>query len=285
MTTTRTAISTAPAADRAAGGTTTAGERGAAARPAGFFRDVATVAGRAVRSALRAPEEIVPAIITPLFFFAVFTGALEDVSSFTGIEDYRAFQLPVAIITAVTGVSRAATVVTDIRSGYLDRLLISPVNRTALLLGMMIADLLLVVALSIPVVTLGFVVGVDFATGPLGVLAFVGIAALWGLAYAGLPYTLALRTGSAAAVGSSFLLFFPFAFLTTTFLPEEQLTGWLATVADYNPVTYLLAGLRALVIDGWVAADLAGALAAIAAVGAVSLVLAFAALRARVRRS
>src|SRR3712207_7371707 len=57
------------------------------------------------------------------------------------------------------------------------------------------------------------------------------------------PYTIALRTGNPAAVNSSFVLFFPFAFLTTTFLPQEALTGWLATVADFNPVTYLLAGL------------------------------------------
>ena len=72
-------------------------------------------------------------------------------------------------------------------------------------------------------------------------------------------------------------------FLTTTFLPQEALTGWLAAVADYNPVTYLLAGLRSLISDGWVPSDLLPAVAAIAAVGAVSFYLAFSALRARVR--
>lgn len=257
---------------------------GVTARPAGFWRDLASVAGRAVRAVVRAPEEVIPAIITPLFFFAVFTGALDGISAFAGIEDFRAFQLPVAIVTAVTGVSRASTLVTDIQSGYLDRLLVSPVNRLSLLLGLMVADFVVVVALSIPVVALGFIVGVDFATGPLGVLAFIVIGALWGLAYTGLPYTIALRTGSPAAVNASFLVFFPFAFLTTTFLPADALTGWLATVATFNPVTYLLAGLRALVIDGWVTADLLGALAAIAGLGALSFLLALTALRARVRR-
>jgi ABC-2 type transport system permease protein len=86
-------------------------------------------------------------------------------------------------------------------------------------------------------------------------------------------------------VNSSFVLFFPFAFLTTTFLPQEALTGWLATVADYNPVTYLLAGLRALITKGWVASELLLALGAVAAVGCVSFGLAFLALRARVRRA
>ncbi len=110
------------------------------------------------------------------------------------------------------------------------------------------------------------------------------IAGLWGLAFTGFPYTIALRTGNPAAVASSFLLFFPFAFLTTTFLPQEALTGWLSTVATYNPVTYILAGLRSLLTDGWVAKDLLGAFLAIAGVGAVSFTLAFTALKARVSR-
>ena len=55
---------------------------------------------------------------------------------------------------------------------------------------------------------------------------------------------------SAAAVNSSFILRFPFVFLTTTFLPQETLASWLATLADYNPVTHLPAGLRTLVPEG-----------------------------------
>ncbi len=255
------------------------------ARPAGFWRDLASVAGRALRAVPREPEVLIPSLIVPIFFFAVNVGALSDISSFAGIEDYEAFQLPVAIIFAVTGVSRASALVTDIQSGYFDRLLVSPVNRYSLLLGLMVADFALVIGLSIPVLALGFLLGVQFATGPLGVLAFLLLAGLWGLAYTGFPYAIALRTGNPAAVNSSFILFFPFAFLTTTFLPQEALTGWLATVADYNPVTYLLAGLRALVSEGWEVEDLLPAAGAVAGVGLLSFGLAFTALRARVRRS
>ena len=253
------------------------------ARPAGFWRDLMSVAGRALRAIPREPEALVPALIIPLFFFAVNVGSLSDISSFTGVEDFKAFQIPVAIVFAVTGVSRASSLVTDIQSGYFDRLLVSPVSRYSLLLGLMVADLVLVVALCLPVLALGFFLGVGFESGFLGVLVFLLIAGLWGLAFTGFPYAIALRTGNPAAVNSSFLLFFPFAFLTTTFLPQEALTGWLATVADYNPVTYLLAGLRSLISDGWVLSDLAPAVAAVALMGAVSFALAFSALRSRVR--
>ncbi|MGS0688486.1 ABC transporter permease [Nakamurella sp. GG22] len=254
------------------------------ARPAGFRRDVVAVAGRALRAAIREPAAFVPALMLPLFFFAVNVGALQDVSGFAGVTDYKAFQLPVAIVFAVTGISSAPRLVTDITSGYFDRLLISPIRRSALLLGLMVADIFTVIALTIPVLTAGFLLGVRFEAGALGVLVFIGLAALWGLALTGLPYAIALRTGSPSAVATSFVIFFPFTFLTTTFLPQEALTGWLATVSEFNPVTYLLAGLRSLIIDGWVAADLLAALAAIAALAAVSFTLALSALRARVRR-
>jgi ABC-2 type transport system permease protein len=131
---------------------------------------------------------------------------------------------------------------------------------------------------------LGFVVGVRFETGILGVLAFTLIGALWGLAFTGFPYAIALKTGNPGAVNSSFLLFFPFAFLTTAFVPQEALTGWLSAIATWNPVTYLLEGLRSLITEGWEWDELAKALAAVGGVALLSQTLAFVALRGRVAR-
>ena len=254
------------------------------ARSAHFMHDLFIVAKRAIRLALREPESIIPGIIVPLFFFIVNVGALSDISGFAGVMDYKAFQLPVAIVFAVTGISRASSLVTDIQSGYFDRLLISPVNRSALLLGLMCADFLVVVLLSIPVIVLGLTLGVTFVTGPLGIVAFILMAAAWGLAFTGFPYAIALKTGNPGAVNSSFLLFFPFAFLTTSFLPLDALTGWLATVATYNPVTYLLEGLRTITSDGWVWASIWPALAAILSLGLFSQLLAFRALSGRTKQ-
>ncbi len=255
------------------------------ARQGGFLNDISAVALRAVRLSLREPEAIIPAIVIPVFFFAVNIGALQQFTegAIPGF-DFKAFQLPVAIIFAVTGISRASSLVTDIQSGYFDRLLLTPVHRATLLLGLMIADLALVMALSTGVVLMGLAVGVRFATGLLGIVFFIVLGGLWGLAFTGFPYAIALKTGNPAAVNTSFILFFPFAFLTSAFVPQEALTGWLATAATYNPVTYLLDGMRSLITEGWEWGEIAGALAAIFGVGAVSFGLAFAALRGRVRR-
>jgi ABC-2 type transport system permease protein len=249
----------------------------------GFALDLATVARRSLRGALREPEAVIPALVIPVFFFLVNVGALEKVAEAGGGLDYRAFQLPVAVIFAVTGVSRANALVADIATGYFERLLLTPVNRLALLLGLMVADFALVVALCLPVLVLGAVAGVTFVTGLPGLLAFVLLAGAWGVAFTGLPYTIALRTGNPAAVAASFVLFFPFAFLTTAFVPAEALSGWLAQVARFNPVTYVLAALRALVSDGWNAPVLAQGVVATAMVATLSIGLALLALQRRVR--
>ncbi len=65
-------------------------------------------------------------------------------------------------------------------------------------------------------------------------------------------------------MNSTFLLFFPFLFLTSSYVPRSQLSGWLHTVAGLNPVTYLLEGLRSLVSSGWQWGELGKAALAIA---------------------
>lgn len=80
------------------------------------------------------------------------------------------------------------------------------------------------------------------------------------------------------------MLFIPFLFLTSSYVPRTQLTGWLKTIAGWNPVTYVLGGLRSLVTQGWEWASLGKALLAIALVGMLSMSLCLAALRGRTRR-
>ena len=254
------------------------------ARPGGLVHDILTVASRAVRGLLRDPEAFIPPLITAAFFYAVNIGTLQVLTEGPLQGDYKAFQLPTAVIFAVTGISRASSLVVDIQGGYFDRLLLTPVRRIALLLGLLAADLVQTIALTIPVIGVALAIGVRFETGILGLLVFVLLAAAWAIAFSGFIYAIALKTGNPTAVGQSFLLFFPFAFLTTATVPREVMTGWLAAVVPWNPLTYLLAGFRALVSDGWVAADLAAAVAAIVGTGIVSMALCLAALRGRITR-
>jgi ABC-2 type transport system permease protein len=263
--------------------TTAPGEAIVRGRAAGFWSDLVAVATRALRQLRREPASILPAVFIPAFFYIVNLGALGHVADGGGL-DYKAFLLPMAIAFAVTGVSRAPSLVSDIQSGYFDRLCLTPVRRSALLLGLMAADVVIIITLTIPVLVLGFALGVRFATGAEGVVVFVGLAALWGLVFTGFPYAVALKTGSPAAVNATFVVFFPFAFLTDAIIPKADLTTWFSTVATYNPVTYLLDAQRSVITGGWQAGPLLDGLVALLGLGLVSMTMALMALRGRIRR-
>ncbi|MEZ5217479.1 MAG: ABC transporter permease [Ilumatobacteraceae bacterium] len=251
------------------------------ARPAGFVHDTMTVAGRPSR---RAPgsEAVIPPVFIAIFFFLVNIATLKNLTegNIQGF-DYTAFQMPTAILLGVTGVSRAPALVLDVQNGYLDRLLLTPIRRLSILVGHLIADVVVAAALTIPILLIGLLLGVRFEAGPLGIVVFVALAAVWSLAFAGFGYAIALKTGNPAAVQSMFMLFFPFLFLTTSYVPRSQLSGWLDTVATFNPVTYLLEGLRSLVFQGWTS-DLLAAVIAVVVIGTLSMSLCLAALRSRV---
>jgi ABC-2 type transport system permease protein len=255
------------------------------ARPAGFLHDLSTIAGRALRAVPRDPSGVVPPVFIALFFFIVNIGTLKRATASIPHFNYTAFEIATAILLGVTGVSRAPALVLDIQSKYFDRLLLTPVRRTAILIGHMAADVAVAAALTVPILVLGFALGVRFHDGPLGVIMFILLASLWSLAFAGFGYAIALKTGNPAAVNSTFLLFFPFLFLTTSYVPRSELSGWLNTVAGINPVTYLLAGLRSFVTgNGWQWAQIGESLLAIGIVGLISMSLCFAALRGRIKQ-
>jgi ABC-2 type transport system permease protein len=254
------------------------------ARPAGFLHDLTSIAGRALRAVPRDLAIVMPPVFISLFFFIVNIATLKRVVDHVPGLNYTAFEMGTAILLGVTGVSRAPALVLDIQNHYFDRLLLTPVRRTAILIGHMAADMAVAAALSVPILVLGLILGVHFQAGPVGVVLFIVIAALWSLAFAGFGYAIALKTRNPAAVNSTFLLFFPFLFLTSAYVPRSQLSGWLNTVAGFNPVTYLLGGLRSLVMpDGWQWGQLGQALLAIGLVGLVSMSMCFAALRGRIK--
>ena len=255
------------------------------ARPAGAIHDVFAIAGRALRAVPRDLEAILPPVFIAFFFFIVNIGTLENLTQNNIANfDYTAFEMATAVLLGVTGVSRAQALVVDVQSGYFDRLLLTPVRRSAILVGHMVADVTVSAMLCVPIIGLAFALGIDFHAGVLGVAAFMLLAALWSLAFAGFGYAIALKTGNPAAVNSSFLLFFPFLFLTSSYVPRNQLSGWLDTVAGWNPVTYLLEGLRSLALSGWHWDDLGKAFAAVLVVFLVSFGLCFAALRSRLNQ-
>ncbi|MCY3655435.1 MAG: ABC transporter permease [Chloroflexi bacterium] len=242
------------------------------------------LAWRAVRETIRQPGVEVGNLFIPLFFFFVTVGAISNIAAPAfGIENYEAFQLPVAITQGVAGAAAISgvAIVKDIESGYFDKLLLTPMPRLAIVLGRLIADGIRCMAFTSIIVAVLSVFTAGMAAGPLGYVVVIALAGLFGVAYSGIGVTIGLRTGNAQAAQAGFLIFFPLLFLSPAFAPKEFFDPWMEFLASINPVTYLLEGMRTLALDGWEWDNLAGALASVLGLGVVTAGLALWALRTR----
>ena len=252
--------------------------------PAALWTGTTQLAWRAIRETLRQPGVEAGNLFIPLFFFFVTVGAISNIAGAAfGVENYRGFQLPVAVVQGVAGAAAVSgvAVVRDIESGYFDKLLLTPSPRLAIVLGRLAADGVRAAAFTAAILLVAAIAGAGMAAGPLGYLAILGFAGLFGLAYSGIGVAIGLRTGNLQAAQGGFLLFFPLLFLSPAFAPKEIFDPWLEFLASINPVTYLLEGMRALVLEGWEWDNLAGALASVLGLGACTIALALWALRAR----
>jgi ABC-2 type transport system permease protein len=229
---------------------------------------------RAIREGIRMPEATVPLLFIPVFFLFVNLGQLG--AKFKGEtwlhgQTYAAFQVPVSLIFAVIGIGSGLALVSEIENGYFDKLLVAPIPRTTILLGRLASDFLRNLVTATFVLLIGLLAGVHVASGILGAALLVVLCAFFGVAYGSSAILIALRTRNTQTVNLTSLIFFPLLFLAPTTVPRYQMQGWLRVASRFNPVTYVLEGLRSLMLDGWVAEKLL-ACVAVTAVVAVLLI-------------
>jgi ABC-2 type transport system permease protein len=232
---------------------------------------VALLGRRAVREVVRYPAATIPTLFIPLFFLAVNIGQVSKTfpssTPFLRGQGYVAFQLPVSLTCAVATATSGLALVTEIDLGYFDKLLVAPISRSSIILGRLVADVVRGVATSALVLLAGIALGARIQSGVLGAIVIVALSALFGVAYAGFGILVALRTRNVQATQSSFLLFFPLLFLTPNFVPFDRLSPLMETLARINPISYVIVGVRSLVIDGWDAGKIGVAVLVIALLG------------------
>jgi ABC-2 type transport system permease protein len=228
---------------------------------------------RAVREIFRYPEATIPTLFIPLFFLAVNIGQVSETfppeTPFLNGQGYVAFQLPVSLMFAVATAISGLALVTEIDNGYFDKLLVAPIRRSSIIIGRLVSDFVRGVGGSTIVLLAGIAFGAHVESGVLGAVLIVLLSALFGVAYAGFGILVALRTRNVQATNTSFLLFFPLLFLTPNFVPFDLLTPLMETLARLNPVSYVIEGLRSLVIDGWDADKIAACVAVIVVMGVI----------------
>ena len=233
---------------------------------------------RAVRESLRTPDALIPTLFIPLFFLVVNVGQAAKIfpgstTAFLHGQGYGAFQLPSSLLLAASFGSAALYLVEDIEGGYFDKLRAAPVSRSALVLGRLVAEAVKNVAITSVLVLLALPFGISIASGPLGFVLLVVLTASWAVVFAGFMQLIALKTRSAAATNSGGLVFFPLLFLTPNFVPRNLLTRPMEVAATFNPVTYIMEGLRSLILENFAWGAIGRGFAVVAVLGALMLFL------------
>jgi ABC-2 type transport system permease protein len=253
-------------------------------------RQIGLIAGRSVRRSFRQPSVVIPPLTFPLMLLAVNSAGLRSATNLPGFpaDSFLDFFLPFsflqgALFAALHGGTDLAR---DIDTGFLNRLALTPMRGTALLVGQLGGALALGAIQSLVYLAVGLAFGVTFESGLAGILVLLLLAELIALGFAGVGLYVGLRTGSGEAVQGQFPVVFFLLFLSSMLMPRNLMeVDWFRYLATINPVSYLIEALRSLIIAGWDAQALLLGFAFTAALIAASLAGASVALRERMART
>jgi ABC-2 type transport system permease protein len=200
------------------------------------------ITARHVRTFARQPWWIAISLMQPVIYLLLFSqlfGAIGRLPAFGG--SYLDFLLPgVVVMSALSSGGWAGTAsIDDIHRGVMDRVLVTPVRRFAVIVGHLGQQAFIVVLQALVLIGIGVVVGAHFDGGIAGILVMLGASILLGVGIGALSHAIALLTRTQEtliAVSQGIIL--PMTFLSTTFMVPELMPDWMATVAGYNPLTW-----------------------------------------------
>lgn len=227
-----------------------------------LLTQIGQIAQRSVVRTIRQPASAIPPFIFPTALLAVTSAGLASATRLRGFpsDSFLAFFLAFPFIQgALFATMNAGTdLARDIQTGFLNRLSLTPMRGSALIIGHLAGVLTMGFVQACFYLTVGLIAGVSIASGALGAVAILGLATLIAFAFGALGTFFALRTGSGEAVQGLFPLLFVGLFLSSMNLPRNLIeTDWFRIVATFNPVSYLIEGVRSLIIEGWDAQALA----------------------------
>jgi ABC-2 type transport system permease protein len=251
---------------------------------------VLEIARRSLLQTVRQPALVIPPVLFPLLLVAVNVGGLDAATELPGFptDSYIDFAIAIPFIQGALFalINAGSSLARDVENGFIKRLAMTPMQRAALLAGNLAGVMAVALLSSLVYLAVGFAAGMDFPAGVPGFLVLLALALLIALGFAAMGAFVGLRTGSSEAVQGFFPLFFVLLFLSSMNLPRPLIEqDWFRTIATYNPVSYLIEGVRSFFVTGWdgEALALGFGIAAVIAVGAVTA--AAAALRTRVVRT
>jgi ABC-2 type transport system permease protein len=237
---------------------------------------VGHIARRSIVRTLRQPANAVFPLVFPMALLAVNSAGLDPATDIPGFpaDSFISFFLAFAFIQgALFATMNAGTdLARDIQTGFLNRLALTPMRGSALIAGQLGGIAVMGFVQAVFYLAVGLAAGVRLESGVLGAVVLLVLATLIAIAFGALGAFFALRTGSGEAVQGLFPLLFVALFLSSMNMPRDLIEiDWFRIAATINPVSYLIEGVRSLIIVGWDGQALALAFAVTFALGAFSL--------------
>jgi ABC-2 type transport system permease protein len=221
-----------------------------------FFYETFYLGLRTTRRFVRVPANWISIIFFPLVQLFVFSQLYKDIVQLPGFgsqSSYLAYLAPGQVaFTAFMAVAWSAYgLVVEYRTGYLDKLRANPIGRWSILAGEMVPLFFQAAVMAGIVLVVSLLLGATIATGVGGFVLILALSGAFGIAFAGTSFIPALLTKSEQATNSLSLLLFPLVFMSTAFVPESLIPGWIRVINAWNPISYLIEALRALMITGY----------------------------------
>lgn len=209
-----------------------------------FVPSVALLAKRNLVRLVRMPSILVPMIIMPLFFVIAFTGSFDGISRVDGYPTDKIINWVTAFAmlqgASFAGVGGAGAMANDLDNGFIDRLLVSPIRRSAILAAPLVYTAVRALVPISVVFVAAMVKDADFPGGALGLLVAYAGGVGGGLVIGAFGLAVVLRTGTVKSMAfvqmAAFVLLFP----SIGQVPIKLLDGWLQRVARINPATNVL---------------------------------------------
>lgn len=211
---------------------------------------------RTMRRFLRVPANWISIIFFPLIQLFAFSQIYQDIvqlPGFGGESSYLAYLAPGQIaFTAVMAVAWSGYgLLIEYRTGYLDKLRASPIGRWSILAGEMVPLFFQAATMAGVLLIVSLLLGASMVTGVGGFLLILLLSGAFGIALAGSNFVPALLTKSEQATSTISLLVFPLVFISTAFVPQALMPGWLQLFSRWNPVTHVIEAIRALMVTGY----------------------------------
>jgi ABC-2 type transport system permease protein len=250
-----------------------------------YLRVVWALTRRAINRVLRRPQLLMPIFLVPTMFLAVTSGGAAravDLPGFPHVESFFQFAVAGAILqsTLLGGLTVGTTLSFDVDDGFFDRMVVAPVPRSALVLGRLLSGAVIGIAQAALYLAVALLFGAPIEAGAAGITVVMVLAALTAAASGGIAITLALRA-HAGWVQGAFPLVFVVIFLSSSFFPRELMTGPARTIADYNPMSFVVEGMREPIVAGLGTGAVLPALLAATLTVAATTTLAVVAMRQR----